>query len=274
MIFNLSLTFDLFVPGRHQFGDIRRFLFSLVGDMGAAGMDIVAIASRKGGSGKTTLAGHLAVQAERADGRRVALIDTDPQGSLADWWNVRAAETPRFVQTSGDRLEADLERLRRTDIDLVIIDTPPAMTESVAATLRPTDIVIVPTRPSPHDLRSIGATVALADELGKPLLFVLNGAAPRARITNEAVSVLSRSGTLVPAIVHQRVDFASSMIDGRTVLELPDSNRAAEEIEQVWRYLADRLSNQARRFVMPDLPVRSALARPLPQVRSLTGDAA
>jgi chromosome partitioning protein len=237
-------------------------------------MDVVAIASRKGGSGKTTLAGHLAVQAERADGRRVALIDTDPQGSLADWWNARTADTPRFVQTSGDRLDADIARLRDADIDLVIIDTPPAMTEAVAATLRPADLVIVPTRPSPHDLRSIGATVALAEELGKPLLFVLNGAAPRARITSEAMAVLSRSGTLVPAIVHQRVDFASSMIDGRTALELPDSHRAAQEIADVWRYIADRLAHRLQRFAMPDLPARSAFARPLPEVRQLADDAA
>tara|TARA_R110001606_G_scaffold356210_1_gene507449 strand:- start:150 stop:863 length:714 start_codon:yes stop_codon:yes gene_type:complete len=237
-------------------------------------MDVVAIASRKGGSGKTTLAGHLAVQAERADGRAVALIDTDPQGSLADWWNSRSAETPRFVQTNADQLASDIDRLRETDIDLVIIDTPPAMTESVAATLRQADLVIVPTRPSPHDLRSIGATVALAEELGKPLLFVLNGAAPRARITNEAVAVLSRSGTLVPSIVHQRVDFASSMIDGRTALELPDSHRAAQEIADVWQYVADRLNNRLQRFSLPDLPMRSPLLRPLPEVRQFADDAA
>ncbi|MEK9661370.1 MAG: ParA family protein, partial [Alphaproteobacteria bacterium] len=107
-------------------------------------MDVVAIASRKGGSGKTTLAGHLAVQAERADGRRVALIDTDPQGSLADWWNARSADTPRFVQTAAERLASDIARLRTTDIDLVIIDTPPAMTEAVASTLRPADIGLLP----------------------------------------------------------------------------------------------------------------------------------
>jgi chromosome partitioning protein len=61
-------------------------------------MRIVVLASRKGGSGKTTLAGHLAVQAEMSGAGPVALIDSDPQGSLADWWNLRAAETPHFVQ--------------------------------------------------------------------------------------------------------------------------------------------------------------------------------
>ena len=57
-------------------------------------MKVVALASRKGGSGKTTLAGHLAVEAERRGAGPVAMIDVDPQGSLADWWNVRSAEAP------------------------------------------------------------------------------------------------------------------------------------------------------------------------------------
>ena len=63
-------------------------------------MQVVAFASQKGGSGKTTLAGHIAVQAERAGFGPVALVDTDPQGSLADWWNEREAEVPLFAHTS------------------------------------------------------------------------------------------------------------------------------------------------------------------------------
>ena len=67
-------------------------------------MQVVAFASQKGGSGKTTLTGHMAVQAERAGDGPVALVDTDPQGSLADWWNEREAETPLFAHTSIARL--------------------------------------------------------------------------------------------------------------------------------------------------------------------------
>ena len=59
-------------------------------------MQIVAIASQKGGAGKTTLAGHIAVQAERVGAGPVALVDADPQGSLADWWNERAAAFPQL----------------------------------------------------------------------------------------------------------------------------------------------------------------------------------
>src|SRR3546814_10613761 len=75
----------------------------------------------------------------------------------------------------------------------------------------------------------------LVEHLGKPLVFVVNGAAARARITTEAVTLLSQHGPLAPAIVHQRVDFAAAMIDGRTVMELPGDSRSAEEVAELWR---------------------------------------
>ena len=92
---------------------------------------MIAFASRKGGSGKTTLCGQLAVQAELAGAGPVARVDADPQGSLAQWWNAREAETPVFVKTSLDRLSGDLDRLRGQGLRLVFIDTPPAATESI-----------------------------------------------------------------------------------------------------------------------------------------------
>jgi chromosome partitioning protein len=76
-------------------------------------MRVLALASQKGGSGKTTLSGHLAVQAQRAGAGPVVLIDIDPQGSLADWWNEREAEMPAFAQTTVARLVTDLEMLRQ-----------------------------------------------------------------------------------------------------------------------------------------------------------------
>jgi chromosome partitioning protein len=76
-------------------------------------MRVLALASQKGGSGKTTLTRHLAAQAERAGHGPVVLIDIDPQGSLSDWWNERTAEEPAFAQTTVARLAADLEILRQ-----------------------------------------------------------------------------------------------------------------------------------------------------------------
>ena len=219
-------------------------------------MKVVVIAARKGGSGKTTLAGHLAVQAERAGQGPVALIDIDPQGSLSAWWNGRAAPTPVFAQTTSEELAGDVARLRDLGIKTLFIDTPPALGETISDVVELADLVVIPTRPSPHDLRSIGATAELVERLGKPLVFVLNGATPRARINAEALAVLSRHGMLAPVVLHQRIDFAASMIDGRTVMELPDSSRSSEEVEKLWSYVSDRLTGTAPRPRLPFLPRR------------------
>lgn len=221
-------------------------------------MKVLTVASRKGGSGKTTLAGHLAVQAEMDGQGHVGLIDVDPQGSMAEWWNARAAATPVYVQTGLHRVVDDVERMRDAGLELLVLDTPPALSQTVSDIVAISDLVLVPVRPSPHDLRSVGTTVGLIEHLGKPLIFVINGAAPRARITREAVEALSQHGPLAPTIIHQRVDFAASMIDGRTVMELSPKSRSSMEIAELWAYVKGRLEVGARPQFLPSLPKPSA----------------
>ena len=206
----------------------------------------IALAAQKGGVGKTTLAAHLAVQAERSGAGPVALIDADPQASLADWWNDREAETPVFVQTTLLRLRKDIERMREFGIELLIIDTPPAITTTISEVTALADVALIPTRPSPHDLRSVARTVELLEAQAKPKIFIVNGASPWARITNEAVMALSQHGTLAPVVIHQRADFASSMVDGRTVMEIPRKTASAAEIGILWDYLSNRLFGGVR----------------------------
>jgi chromosome partitioning protein len=206
----------------------------------------IVTASQKGGSGKTTLSGHLAVEAERAGAGPVALVDTDPQGSLAQWWNAREAPTPLFVKTGLTDLGETLAKLARSGVRLTIIDTPPAITDSISYVVGFADLVIVPTRPSPHDLRAVGATVDIAERHSKPLIFVLNEASARARITGESAVALSQHGTVAPVTIHHRVDFAASMIDGRTVGEVVPSSASAREVAELWLYVQAKLSRLVR----------------------------
>jgi chromosome partitioning protein len=142
-------------------------------------MQVISLCSQKGGSGKTTLTGHLAVQATLQGHGPVALIDCDPQGSLAAWWNSREAAQPAFLETTLATLGADLERLREQGFRYVFIDTPPVVSMPIQWVMEQSDLVVILTRPSPHDLRAVRATLDLAERAGKPLIFVVNGAASR-----------------------------------------------------------------------------------------------
>jgi chromosome partitioning protein len=237
-----------------------------------ARMYTIVAASQKGGSGKTTLSGHLAVEAARAGAGEIALIDTDPQGSLAHWWNARSAPTPHFVKAGLPDLEEALARLDQAGVKIAVVDTPPAITQSISRVVAHADLVLVPTRPSPHDLRAVGATVDIAERHGKPLIFVVNAATARARITGESAVALSQHGTVAPVTIHHRVDFAASMIDGRTVGEVVPGSQSAKEISELWLYIQDRLSRIVRdpsllpQFKPEHLAISSLLAPSVEEV--------
>src|SRR3569833_3785028 len=234
--------------------------------LGGIALRVLALASQKGGAGKTTLSGHLAVQAQRAGAGPVVLIDIDPQGSLADWWNEREAEYPAFAHTTVARRAGDPATLRQQGFKLAVIDTPPAITMAIQSVIGVAELILVPTRPSPHDLRAVGATVDLCERAGKPLIFVVNAATPKAKITYEAAVALSQHGTVAPVTLHHRTDYAASMIDGRTVMEIDPNGRSAKEVAELWDYISDRLEKNFRRtvFAAPGAAPGSAPASPRP----------
>jgi chromosome partitioning protein len=204
-------------------------------------MKIICVANQKGGAGKTTLTAHLAVAAQKSGLGEVALIDTDPQGSLADWWNERQEETPRFVSLSLADLKSGLQELKTAGFSLVFIDTPPVVSETISQVIAHADIVVIPSRPSPLDLRAVGKTISLVEAAEKNMVFVVNGATQRAKITADAAVALSQYGKVAPVMLYQRVDFAQSMTDGRVAQELDGASKAAEEIAQLLTYLRKQL---------------------------------
>jgi chromosome partitioning protein len=210
-------------------------------------MRILTIASQKGGAGKTTLAAHLAVEAERTGAGPVAVVDTDPQGSLAAWWNSREAQTPLFASVDITHLPDHLRTLERRQVQLVVIDTPPALTDMIRAAIAVADVVLIPARPSPHDLRAVGVIVEMAEAAGIPFCFAVNGATPRTTIALEAVRALAQHGKVAPVTLHQRIDFAASMVDGRTLGELNPQSRSALEVTELWSYVNTQWRKDGKR---------------------------
>ena len=186
------------------------------------------------------------MEAERAGAGPVAVVDTDPQGSLADWWNQRAAETPLFAAVDGTRLPDHMTALARQGVRLVVIDTPPAFLDTIRAAIAVASLVLIPARPSPHDLRAVGVIVELAEAADKPFGFVVNGAAPRTTIALQAVRAVVQHGPVAPVLVHQRIDFAASMVDGRTAGGVNRHSRSAEEIAGLWTDLQTHMRQHGR----------------------------
>ncbi len=205
-------------------------------------MQTIVIASRKGGAGKTTLSGHIAVEADRQGAGPVAIIDMDPMGSLAAWWNERQADTPVCPEIGKSGLQGTLANLKRAGVNLVVIDTPPFATAEVAAVVSQATLVVVPVVPSPHDLRAIGETVDVVEGQRKPMVFVVNNASTNGRLTLQAVTALSQHGTVAPSVIHARQDFRSAMIKGRTAGEVFPKGKSAAEIAELWTYLGKRLN--------------------------------
>ena len=233
-------------------------------------MQVIVVASRNSGAGKTTLAAHLAVEAERQGGNVVAIMDTDLQGGLAAWFNAREASTPVFVKIGQGGLAATLDRCAAAGVDFVFIDTPPAISESVAYTLAVAHLVVVPARPSPHDLRLIKDTIGLVEAAGKRMVFVINAVTPRVQLTAEVAIALSQHGTVASYEWDwDRADYAGAMIDGRTAPEFNPTGPAACEVARLWTFVNLRLHE---RWILEEpashraaWPRRTQLASPPPE---------
>jgi len=209
-------------------------------------MKTLSLIAQKGGTGKTTLAIHLCVQAVR-DGLSVVLVDVDPQASASTWWQRRAADEPALVQGDGDELPAILSQARERGYGLAVIDTAPHSSEQATACAQASDWIYIPTRPAILDLDAIGATTTLAAAVQAPARIVLNACPPptrfgEPRIVGEARQALVRYGIPVCEVaVSQRAAYSHALIDGRAVSEFEAHGKAAAEIEALWRIAREDL---------------------------------
>ncbi len=205
-------------------------------------MKVLSLLAQKGGTGKSTLAAHLAVEAVRTGPKPVVLIDLDPQASLRRWYEKREAEQPVMIHLGQNNLGYMLDAFRRDDVGLVIIDTAPHALEQAAAAATAADLVIIPTRPGVMDIEAIDATVDITTGVNAEAVIVINAARPRGSITAEARQALAiYELPICPTAIVNRAALADALIDGRGVQEIDAKGKAAGEIKAVWRWIKRRL---------------------------------
>ena len=204
-------------------------------------MKTLAVLSRKGGAGKTTIAVHLAVAAE-AHGIATAIFDLDPQASAALWSDHRGEPIPAVVPAQAPRLPALLAQAKGNDADLVILDTAPNADTIASEAANHADVILIPCRPNGFDLDAIGATVRLAQAAGKPAYVVINAAPVQGVETAEATAALNAAGLAVcPVVLHYRKAYASRTHEGRTAQETDPTGKAAAEIRALLLWVSEKV---------------------------------
>lgn len=207
-------------------------------------MKTIAILGRKGGTGKTTLAIHLAVAAAQ-DGYTTALIDLDPQASAVDWSDQRHAETPVVVSAHSARLGDLLSGAAERGVDFAFIDTAAHAEVSALAAARAATFALIPCRPASLDLRAIGATIDVTRLAKIPVHVVLNGTPARGNLTDQARRAIdSYNVPCAPCAIGQRIAFVHALTDGLSVIESEPYSKASYEIRMLYTYLMDQIDKE------------------------------
>ena len=210
-------------------------------------MQIIALITQKGGSGKTTLTLALAVAAVLA-GRTTLVIDLDTQGTACTWHDRRKAggkgANPIVIDAQPHRLADTLKQARANGVDFVLIDTPPRAADAALIAAKLCDLVIVPARPQMYDLETIPVTREILAVAGhKPAMVVLNSVPPVGdRHAQSGEAMKNWQIPLCPFTIGNRVAFGDAGAFGLTPQEYEPKGKAAEEVQKVYDFTAKVLS--------------------------------
>ena len=199
---------------------------------------VITICQQKGGTGKTTLAVHLALAFAKLHNLKIAIIDTDPQGSLGKWFVVRSEkkvsnENLTFKTASLWGAQYESKTLKK-DHDIVIIDTPPKIESDARPSIEAADLVLIPMTPSHVDFWATEAIIEIAKKAGKKIFIQINRANERSKLvkkTHEYINSINVKST--NTLIGHRQIYASSMGEGKTAIEKQKKSNAVEEIKKL-----------------------------------------
>ena len=217
-------------------------------------MTTIAIISQKGGSGKTTLAIHLAAVAYNY-GELPLIIDADPQATASNWADWRGHEPPEVIDSAPGRIAAKIAQAMKEGASLAIIDTPPHADVTATRAMEVADLVLIPCRPSAFDLAAIKTTARLVQLLGKPAYVVFTAGPPNApKIYADATALLAEDGLPVaPWRIPERAIYRHACAQGKTIFEIAERGTALYEVEMLWSWVCDTLN--ARPCAQVEVPI-------------------
>lgn len=206
-------------------------------------MSTIAIVSQKGGSGKTTLAIHIAAAATAA-GFVAVVVDTDPQATAAAWGDWREGVEPEVITTPPARLARTVEEAKRLGADVIVLDTPPHADAAAREAVKVADLVLIPTRPRAFDLHAIATTADLIRFAGKPAFVVFNAAPARgAQLFAEASAIVRELGLEVcPVSFADRAAFHHATAAGKVATETDPKGKAAAEVSSLWTWACEQVN--------------------------------
>lgn len=201
-------------------------------------MTTIAIIAQKGGAGKTTLALHLAAEAERT-GRVALVVDTDPQASASQWGYWREGKPPEVIDSPPALLKRKVEQAQKMGAGFVVIDTPPHADSAASMATQLADLVLIPCRPSALDLHAIRLTASLVASARKPAFVVFMGGSPNApRLHDDAGEIVRGYGLDVcPARIPERAAFRNAIGQGRVAYEVEPDGKAAHDVTALFDWI-------------------------------------
>ncbi len=205
-------------------------------------MPTIAIVSQKGGSGKTTLALHLAAAATHV-GKDSVIIDTDPQATAAAWGDWRGDYYPLVETSPPARLARTIDKAVRQGAHMVVIDTPPHAEAAMREAIKAADLVLIPSRPRAFDLHALEGVAEMLAFAKKPVFVVLNAVPTGAtRQIAEASDAAAELGLKVcPVTFGERADFHRSSAKGEVAAEIDAEGKAAQEAKKLWQWVNKQL---------------------------------
>jgi chromosome partitioning protein len=201
-------------------------------------MSTIAIVSQKGGSGKTTLAIHLAVCATN-NGKHTFLIDTDPQATAAAWGDWRGGYLPEVITCPPARLGRTIQTATKAGSDFIVVDTPPHADMAAREAVKAADLVLVPTRLRAFDLHALEATAELIQYAKKPAYVLFNAVPARApRQLADATKHVEGLGLKVsPVSFGDRAAFHRPSGAGEVASEINAESKASIEVDALWGWI-------------------------------------